>query len=133
MLSLSNIIKRFGSTTALDGVSVTIAPGEIIGLVGENGAGKTTLMRIAAGELAPDSGSVRADGGIGFVHQHFLLVNEFTIAENRDRCPGTAVLDMLRENCIKRIESRHRGYGTRGESQSVANQNVSGVGGNGPC
>jgi ABC-type uncharacterized transport system ATPase subunit len=56
--------------------------GEIVGLVGENGAGKTTLMRIAAGELAPDAGTVAREGGVALVHQHFLLVNELTIAEN---------------------------------------------------
>ena len=90
MLSLNDITKRFGETLALDGVSLAIKPGEIIGLVGENGAGKTTLMRIAAGEIAPDSGAVRADGAIGFVHQHFLLVNEFTIAENLELALGHA-------------------------------------------
>ena len=82
MLHLANISKRFGETVALDDVSLRIEPGEIVGLVGENGAGKTTLMRIAAGEIAPDAGSVTASGGIGFVHQHFLLVNAFTIEEN---------------------------------------------------
>lgn len=56
--------------------------GEILGLVGENGAGKTTLMRIAAGELTADSGTIERTGGVALVHQHFLLVNEFTIAEN---------------------------------------------------
>src|SRR5256714_11696138 len=56
--------------------------GEIVGLVGENGAGKTTLMRIVAGELEADRGEVVAPAEIGFVHQHFVLVNAFTIAEN---------------------------------------------------
>ena len=56
--------------------------GEILGLVGENGAGKTTLMRIAADELAADGGAIERTGGVALVHQHFLLVNEFTIAEN---------------------------------------------------
>jgi simple sugar transport system ATP-binding protein len=67
-------------------VSLVLRPGEILGLVGENGAGKTTLMRIAAGELAADRGSVlgtsASSSGIAFVHQHFLLVHQFTIAEN---------------------------------------------------
>ena len=81
MLELRNIVKRFGATTAVDDVSLTIPRGEIVGLVGENGAGKTTLMRIAAGEIAADRGEVRR-GSIGFVHQHFTLVPEFTIAEN---------------------------------------------------
>ena len=84
MISLDRIRKTFGATVAVDDVSITLGPGEIIGLVGENGAGKTTLMNLVAGELAPDSGSVEGidPGAIGFVHQHFMIVSEFTIAEN---------------------------------------------------
>jgi ABC-type uncharacterized transport system ATPase subunit len=110
---LTRITKSFGThadgSRAVDDVSLDIPPGEVLALVGENGAGKTTLMRIAAGELTPDSGRVilsRVDGegppadgatlvqpqgilrsaqddrSVGFVHQHFLLVPELTIAEN---------------------------------------------------
>jgi simple sugar transport system ATP-binding protein len=82
VLSLSNISKRFGTLVAVDDVSLEIESGEVVALAGENGAGKTTLMRIAARELAPDSGSIKTTGGAGFVHQHFLLVDDFTIAEN---------------------------------------------------
>jgi len=81
-LNLKAISKSFGETLAVDDVSLSIEPGEIVGLIGENGAGKTTLMRILAGEIQPDRGSVDAGGPIGFVHQHFMLVNEFTVAEN---------------------------------------------------
>jgi general nucleoside transport system ATP-binding protein len=81
VLELRHIVKRFGTTVAVDDVSLNIAPGEIVGMVGENGAGKTTLMRIAAHEIAPDAGTIDS-GSIGFVHQHFTLVPEFTIAEN---------------------------------------------------
>src|SRR5690242_5156530 len=81
-MRLTHITKRFGSTVAVDDVSLEFAPGEIVALVGENGAGKTTLMSIAAGELRPDSGTIHAEGTIGMVHQHFMLVDEFTIAEN---------------------------------------------------
>jgi general nucleoside transport system ATP-binding protein len=79
---LSHITKSFGVTRAVDDVSLTIEPGEVLSVIGENGAGKTTLMRIAAGELAPDAGAIEGAASIGFVHQHFLLVPELTIAEN---------------------------------------------------
>ncbi|HEX6084388.1 MAG TPA: ATP-binding cassette domain-containing protein [Thermoanaerobaculia bacterium] len=81
-MRLTRITKSFGATRAVDDVSLAIVPGEVLALVGENGAGKTTLMRIAAGELSPDSGTVEERGAVGFVHQHFLLVPELTIAEN---------------------------------------------------
>ena len=90
MLRLTNITKRFGPTVAVDDVSLSIAPGEIVGLVGENGAGKTTLMRIVAGELRADDGEVTKPQRIGMVHQHFAIVPEMTIAENLaliDRSP----------------------------------------------
>ena len=81
-MRLTHITKSFGTNLAVDDVSLNFAPGEIVGLVGENGAGKTTLMSIAAGELTPDAGTIDDPLPIGIVHQHFLLVNEFTIAEN---------------------------------------------------
>ncbi|HEX3111313.1 MAG TPA: ATP-binding cassette domain-containing protein, partial [Thermoanaerobaculia bacterium] len=82
MLQISHAAKAFGANRAVDDVSLTIRAGEIVGLVGENGAGKTTLMRIVAGELSADAGTIEFEGRIGFVHQHFMLVNDFTIAEN---------------------------------------------------
>jgi len=82
LLQVSHAAKSFGANRAVDDVSLTIRAGEIVGLVGENGAGKTTLMRIVAGELAADAGTIEFEGRIGFVHQHFMLVNDFTIAEN---------------------------------------------------
>jgi simple sugar transport system ATP-binding protein len=81
-MKLSHITKRFGGNVAVNDVSLAFAPGEIVGLVGENGAGKTTLMSIAAGELSADEGSIDDRTSAGIVHQHFLLVSEFTIAEN---------------------------------------------------
>jgi ABC-type uncharacterized transport system ATPase subunit len=82
ILAVSNVTKSFGANRALDDVSLDVAAGEIVAIIGENGAGKTTLMRIVAGELAPDSGAVALDGSVAMVHQHFMLVNELTIAEN---------------------------------------------------
>ncbi|WP_165164484.1 ABC transporter ATP-binding protein [Corynebacterium qintianiae] len=61
-LEIRNLSKRFGETQALDGMSLTVQPGEIYGFVGSNGAGKSTTMRIALGVLATDEGEVLFDG-----------------------------------------------------------------------
>jgi ABC-2 type transport system ATP-binding protein len=56
------LTRRFGATLALDGVSLTVAPGEAFGLLGANGAGKTTFIRCLTGVLLPSGGDVRVDG-----------------------------------------------------------------------
>jgi simple sugar transport system ATP-binding protein len=95
-LELRGITKRFGTTTANDSIDLVIEPGEIHSLLGENGAGKSTLMNVLYGLLTPDEGEILVDGkvvhfkspgdavaaGIGMVHQHFMLVPVFTVAEN---------------------------------------------------
>ncbi|HEY5437607.1 MAG TPA: ABC transporter ATP-binding protein [Acidimicrobiales bacterium] len=95
-LELRGITKRFGSFTANDQISITVEPGEIHSLLGENGAGKSTLMNVLFGLLHPDEGEILIDGapttfansgdavrrGIGMVHQHFMLVPVFSVAEN---------------------------------------------------
>ncbi|ETK35813.1 ABC transporter ATP-binding protein [Microbispora sp. ATCC PTA-5024] len=62
MLEIDGLRKRYGDTTALDGVGFAVRPGEMFGFVGANGAGKTTTMRIVMGVLRADSGEVRRDG-----------------------------------------------------------------------
>ena len=95
-LELKGITKRFGSLVANDGISLSVTPGQVHALLGENGAGKTTLMNVLYGLLQPDEGEIHIDGkaasfhspkdaigaGIGMVHQHFMLVPPFTVAEN---------------------------------------------------
>ena len=95
-LELAGITKRFGSLVANDHIDLTVEPGEIRALLGENGAGKSTLMNILYGLTQPDEGEIRVDGKpisirspkdaiaakIGMVHQHFMLVPVFTVAEN---------------------------------------------------
>jgi simple sugar transport system ATP-binding protein len=96
MLELRNITKSFGDVLANDRVNIKVSPGTIHAIVGENGAGKSTAMRIAYGFYRADSGEIIVDGkptriesphdaialGIGMVHQHFMLVEPMTVAEN---------------------------------------------------
>src|SRR5437868_3644711 len=96
MLELRDIIKTFGDVIANNDVSINVERGTIHAIVGENGAGKSTIMRIAYGFYAADSGEIFVDGkkvdirgphdaialGIGMVHQHFMLVDTMTVAEN---------------------------------------------------
>ena len=62
MIETSNLTKRYGHLTAVDDVSFSVKPGEVLGFLGPNGAGKTTTMRLIAGFLAPTAGSVRVCG-----------------------------------------------------------------------
>jgi ABC-2 type transport system ATP-binding protein len=62
MIEARRLTRRFGGLTAVDDLSFTVAPGEVLGFLGPNGAGKTTTMRLLTGFLAPDSGSARICG-----------------------------------------------------------------------
>mgnify|MGYP001077623707 CR=1 FL=1 len=72
MLEVTNLQKKFGKRDALRGVSFSLAAGEIYGLLGPNGAGKTTTLKILAGLLAPDGGSVVIDGKLYHREHHEL-------------------------------------------------------------
>ena len=61
-LEATDVVVRFGGITALDGVTIAVAPGEIVGLIGANGAGKTTLMDCVSGYLRPEQGTIAAFG-----------------------------------------------------------------------
>ena len=62
LLELKNITKSFGAIHALQGVDLSISPGEAVGLMGDNGAGKSTLMKIIAGNFPPTSGAINIEG-----------------------------------------------------------------------
>jgi ABC-type uncharacterized transport system ATPase subunit len=95
-LELRGITKRFGALVANDHIDLVVEPGQIHALLGENGAGKSTLMNVLYGLYAPDEGQILVDdhptafsgprdaiaAGIGMVHQHFMLIPVFTVAEN---------------------------------------------------
>ena len=82
LLEASHLSKRFGSIVAVDDLSLTLAPGEILGLLGANGAGKTTLIRMLCSLIQPDSGSLTIQGRPGYMCQQFSLVEELTVPEN---------------------------------------------------
>lgn len=100
ILVAANLVKVFAAdsrrTLALDGVSFSINPGVVTGLIGPDGAGKTTLMRLAAGLLVPDAGSIHALGldstkdslavqaALGYMPQRFGLYEDLTVQENLD-------------------------------------------------
>jgi ABC-2 type transport system ATP-binding protein len=81
-LEASAIVKRFRKRLVLDGAGMVLCRGEVVGLVGENGAGKTSLLRICAGLLDPDGGSVRRRGRIGYCPQHPALFELLTASEH---------------------------------------------------
>lgn len=96
VLELRNVTKRFGTLVANDGISLSLARGEVLALLGENGAGKTTLMNILFGHYVADEGEILVDGealppgsteaaisaGVGMVHQHFTLADNLTVLDN---------------------------------------------------
>ncbi|HYF75493.1 MAG TPA: ABC transporter ATP-binding protein [Symbiobacteriaceae bacterium] len=83
-IKLTNVSKHFGAHGAVESVSLTVAPGELVGIVGPDGAGKTTLARLAAGVLAPSGGTVEPEsrGRVGYLSGRFSLYPELTVLEN---------------------------------------------------
>lgn len=122
IVRLDGVEKHFGAVRALDGVDLTVDPGECIGLVGHNGAGKSTLMNVLAGTIVPGAGTIAINGeelthgysvatatshGIRCVFQELSLCPNLTVAENARimhpslrgfgwrRRAGTLILGML--------------------------------------
>src|SRR3954447_15695539 len=95
-VELRGITKRFPGVVANRDIDLRVRRGEVHAIVGENGAGKSTLMKTLYGEHRPDEGTIFVDGrevnfkspgdaiaaGIGMVHQHFMLADNFTVLEN---------------------------------------------------
>jgi len=96
LLDIRGASKSFPGVRALSGVDLDLAPGEVLGLVGENGAGKSTLMKLLSGVYTADAGEFWIDGehvdisstleaeelGIAIIHQEFNLVDDLTVAQN---------------------------------------------------
>jgi len=98
VIALTNLSKTFGGVRALRGVSLTVLPGEVHGLLGQNGSGKSTVIKILAGFHAPDTGAELLvngqpvklplqpgqfrDLGMSFVHQDLALIPSLSVTEN---------------------------------------------------
>jgi simple sugar transport system ATP-binding protein len=140
--------KRFGAVSALKAVDFQIAPGEVVGLVGDNGAGKSTLAKILSGALRPDEGEYRIDGqpvhfsnvrqargfGIEMLYQDLALCDDLDVAENFYAGRELTKLGFLRRRRMQRgagqelaqlgIRLQSSSYPTRvlsgGQRQSLA-------------
>ncbi len=125
-VEMIDVVKKFGDFVANDRISLTVHRGEVHALLGENGAGKTTLMNCLYGLYHPTEGTIRINGepvritdpnvairhGIGMVHQHFKLVEPFTVAENivlgREPVRIMGILDMAEaRRRVVEISSRY--------------------------
>lgn len=148
LVQLKGITKSYGAVDVLRGVDLTLAPGEVLGLVGDNGAGKSTLMKVLAGTVQHDSGSIRIKGKevrfsnpsaaqderIGIVYQDLALCETLNVAANlflgREPHNGpfmklskmhAEATDVLREFGV-RVSSTHQLISqlSGGQRQSVA-------------
>jgi general nucleoside transport system ATP-binding protein len=126
VVEMLNIRKEFPGIVANDNISLSLRKGEIHALLGENGAGKSTLMGVLFGMYQPEKGMIKVNGkevrisnpnvanrlGIGMVHQHFKLVDNFTVTENiilgSEPLKGI-VLDI--DSAAKRIAELSKHYG----------------------
>ncbi|MCT7376120.1 ABC transporter ATP-binding protein [Chelativorans salis] len=133
-IELKGISKSFGSVRANRDIDLKIAPGTIHGIIGENGAGKSTLMSILYGFYQADSGEIFVNGeravihassdaiarGIGMVHQHFMLVHNFTVLENVILgAEGEPLLKTSIAKARSELERLERDYGLEVDPDAV--------------
>lgn len=125
-VEMLNIRKEFPGIVANDNVTLRLKKGEVHALLGENGAGKSTLMGMLFGMYQPDRGTIKINGkevkitnpnvanelGIGMVHQHFKLVENFTVTENIILgCEPRKGLVVDIKNAAKKVEELSKKYG----------------------
>ena len=131
-IELIGINKSFGAVRANRDINLEVERGTIHGIIGENGAGKSTLMSILYGFYQADSGEIRVGGkpisiktpndaialGIGMVHQHFMLVENFTVIEN-------VILGAEGEPLLNKSIAKARGAATTNGSNPTASCSTS--------
>jgi putative spermidine/putrescine transport system ATP-binding protein len=140
-ITLRALTKRFAGVTAVDGLSLDLAPGELISLVGGSGCGKTTTLRMIAGFEQPDAGEILFDGrrmnevsarkrGVGIVFQSYALFPTMTVADNVAfglrvaRWPEAQVrarvTEMIELTRLTGLEARYANQLSGGQQQRVA-------------
>lgn len=128
IIEMLNIRKEFPGIVANDNITLQLKPQEIHALLGENGAGKSTLMSVLFGLYKPEKGIIKIRGqevkvsnpniatelGIGMVHQHFKLIDTFTVTENIILgMEETSGLSIDIKSAAKKIEALSKQYGLR--------------------
>ncbi|MFU0506794.1 ABC transporter ATP-binding protein [Pseudaminobacter sp. NGMCC 1.201702] len=129
-IEVSGLVKRFGTKTVVDHVTMSVAEGEIVGFLGPNGSGKTTTIRIMCGLLTPDEGGGRVLGydlrtetlkikrEVGYMTQKFSFYEDLTIAENLEFVARLYQLRPVEEHVGRTLEElglssrRHQLAGT---------------------
>ena len=138
-LIAKGLTKRYGGVLALDGASLTLAAGEVLGLLGANGSGKSTLSGILAGDRKPDEGTIESNGaalvagspkaaraaGIAIAHQHPGLAPDLPVWENvffgAEECHAGRFLDRprMRERAMQLLESLRPGWDIEASAGSL--------------
>ncbi len=126
IIEMLHITKEFPGIIANDDITLQLRKGEIHALLGENGAGKSTLMSVLFGLYQPEAGEIRKNGqvvrindpndatalGIGMVHQHFQLIDVFTVLDNIILGAETTKLGFLqKKEARKKVEALSKRYG----------------------
>ena len=139
-IEINNLVKKFGSFTALNGVSLNVLPGEVHALLGDNGAGKSTLIKVLSGVHEPTSGEIKVDGnqvnfksprdatntGIGTVYQDLALnaltsvTRNFFLGNELKKGPGAfGILDFKQMDEITITEMGKIGINIADPTQPV--------------
>jgi simple sugar transport system ATP-binding protein len=141
VLRAEHISKSFGAVTALTDVNIRLAPGEVLGLIGDNGAGKSTLLKILCGFQPPDTGRILLHGeevtlksvdnarslGIDVVYQDLALVNELSIYHNMYLNREIRRGPLLNNRKMRRLAKEHLAeMGVRVQSVDVEVAKLSG-------